>query len=234
MAKVLAGMTMSLDGFVEDRNGSLARLYPDLDALRQTDLLQEEIGRTGAVVMGRRAYDMAQSNFTGYEFLVPIFVLTHHAPEMVAKSENDRLRFTFITDGIEHAIAQAKAAAGDKEVAVIGGAQTVQQCLQDGSDTCCHITLLLIVRSHRPDFSRHSYDGTLRDGGTQARELCSPQGTRRRACARRRSYPPALWSRRSWPLRAVVTSSHCWPCSILTWCSASIGAQSPWWVSGPA
>lgn len=132
MAKVLAGMTMSLDGFVEDRNGSLARLYPDLDALRQTDLLQEEIGRTGAVVMGRRAYDMAQSNFTGYEFLVPIFVLTHHAPEMVAKSENDRLRFTFITDGIEHAIAQAKAAAGDKEVAVIGGAQTVQQCLQAG------------------------------------------------------------------------------------------------------
>ena len=132
MAKVLAGMTTSLDGFVEDRHGSVARLYPDFDALRQTDLLQEEIGRTGAVVMGRRAYDMAQGDFTGYEFQVPIFVLTHHAPETVAKGENDRLRFTFVTDGIEHAIAQARAAAGDKDVAVIGGAQTVQQCLQAG------------------------------------------------------------------------------------------------------
>ena len=132
MGKVLAGMTMSLDGFIEDRNGSVARLYPDFDAMRQTDLLQEEIRRTGAVVMGRRAYDMAQGDFTGYEFQVPIFVLTHHAPETVAKGENDRLRFTFVTDGIEHAIAQARAAAGDKDVAVIGGAQTVQQCLQAG------------------------------------------------------------------------------------------------------
>ena len=123
---------MSLDGFVEDRHGSVARLYPDFDALRQSDLLQEEIGRTGAVVMGRRAYDMAQGDFTGYEFQVPIFVLTHHAPETVAKGENDRLRFTFVTDGIEHAIAQARAAAGEKDVAVIGGAQTVQQCLRAG------------------------------------------------------------------------------------------------------
>jgi len=132
MGKVLAGMTMSLDGFIQDSNGSVARLYPDLDALRQTDLLQEEIRRTGAVVMGRRAYDMAQGDFTGYEFQVPIFVLTDAAPATVARGENDRLRFTFVTDGIEHAIAQARAAAGDKDVAVIGGAQTVQQCLQAG------------------------------------------------------------------------------------------------------
>jgi dihydrofolate reductase len=132
MGKVLAGMTMSLDGFIQDSNGSVARLYPDLDALRQTDLLQEEIRRTGAVVMGRRAYDMAQGDFTGYEFQVPIFVLTHAAPATVARGENDRLHFTFVTDGIEHAIAQARAAAGDKDVAVIGGAQTVQQCLQAG------------------------------------------------------------------------------------------------------
>ena len=59
MAKVLAGMAISLDGFIEDRTGSVARLYADFAAIRQTDLLQEEIGRTGAVVMGRRAYDMA-------------------------------------------------------------------------------------------------------------------------------------------------------------------------------
>ena len=132
MGTVVAGMMMSLDGYIQDSNGSVARLYPDFDALRQTDLLQEEIRRTGAVVMGRRAYDMAQGDFTGYEFQVPIFVLTHQAPETVAKGENEQLRFTFVTDGIEHAIAQARAAAGEKDVAVIGGAQTVQQCLHAG------------------------------------------------------------------------------------------------------
>ena len=57
-------------------------------------MLQESMKSTGAVVMGRHAYDMAQGDFTGYEFQVPIFVLTHHAPETVAKGENDRLRFT--------------------------------------------------------------------------------------------------------------------------------------------
>jgi len=132
MGKVIAGMAMSLDGFVNDRNGSVSRLYPDLDALRKTDLLQEDIKTTGAVVMGRRAYDMADGDFTGYEFQVPIFVLTHAAPQIVAKGENDRLSFTFVTDGIENAIQRAKAAAGNKNVTVIGGADTVQQCLRAG------------------------------------------------------------------------------------------------------
>jgi len=68
MANVLAGMMISLDGFVQDSTGSVARLYPDFAALRQTELIQEEIRRTGAVVMGRRAYDMGRGDFTGYEF----------------------------------------------------------------------------------------------------------------------------------------------------------------------
>ncbi len=132
MAKVLLGMTMSLDGFINDRNGGVDHLYPDLEALRKTEALQELIRTTGAVVMGRRAYDMAAGDFTDYEFQVPIFVLTHQAPERVAKGENERLTFTFVTDGIESAIRQAKVAAGDKDVSVIGGARTVQQCLQAG------------------------------------------------------------------------------------------------------
>jgi dihydrofolate reductase len=56
--KVIVSATMSLDGFIADRNGSVARLYPDLEALRQTEVLQESIRTTGAVVMGRRAYAM--------------------------------------------------------------------------------------------------------------------------------------------------------------------------------
>ena len=132
MGKVLFGMAMSLDGFVNDRNGDVGRLYPDLEALRKTEMLRELIKTTGAVVMGRRAYDMAEGDFTGYEFQVPIFVLSHDVPEKVAKGENERLSFTFVTDGIESAIEKAKAAAGDKYVTVIGGANTAQQCIQAG------------------------------------------------------------------------------------------------------
>ncbi len=130
MGKVIVGATMSLDGFMNDRNGDVSRLYPDFEALRRTEVLQEEIQTTGAVVMGRRSYDMGEGDLTGYEYQVPIFVLTHTVPEKGPKGENDQLTVTFVTDGIESAIAQAKAAAGDKQVTVVGGANTAQQCLR--------------------------------------------------------------------------------------------------------
>jgi dihydrofolate reductase len=117
---------------VQDQHGSVDRLYPDLEALRETEELQEWIRTTGAVVMGRHAYDMGQGDFTGYEFQVPIFVLTHRPPDQVARGENERLTFTFVADGIEHAIEKARTAAGDKDVVVIGGASTAQQCLNAG------------------------------------------------------------------------------------------------------
>jgi dihydrofolate reductase len=130
MANVIIGATMSLDGFMNDRNGDVSRLYSDFEALRRTEMLQEEIRTTGAVVMGRRAYDMGEGDLTDYEYQVPIFVLTHRIPEKMTKGQNDQLTVTFVTDGIESAIAQAKAAAGDKQVTVIGGANTAQQCLR--------------------------------------------------------------------------------------------------------
>jgi dihydrofolate reductase len=130
MAKVLLGTTMSLDGFINDRHGDVSRLYPDLDALRKTEMLKESIRTTGAVVMGRHAYDMGNGDFTDYEYQVPIFVLTHQVPEKAAKGENAQLKLTFVTDGIESAIEQAKAAAGDKDVTVIGGANIAQQLIR--------------------------------------------------------------------------------------------------------
>ena len=131
--KVIVGATMSLDGFINDRSGSVDRLYPDLEALRKTEALQESIRTTGAVVMGRRAYAMGDpdSYVDNYEFQVPIFVLTHAVPEKLPK-QSEKLTFTFVTDGIESAIRQAKAAAGDKNVTVVGGASTAQQCIQTG------------------------------------------------------------------------------------------------------
>ena len=89
------------------------------------------IKNTGAVIMGRHVYEMADPFSWAnddYEFQTPIFVLTHTPPAKYPKG-NDRLSFTFVTDGIESAITQAQAAAGEKDVQVIGGASTFQQCL---------------------------------------------------------------------------------------------------------
>jgi dihydrofolate reductase len=134
MGKVVVGMTVSLDGFVNDRNGEVSRLYPDLAALRKTKMLHESIRTTGAVLMGRRAYEMGDPDsydWDDYEFQVPIFVLTHRVPEKIPR-ENGKLTFTFVTDGVQSAIAKAKRAAGNKNVTVVGGASTFQQCVNAG------------------------------------------------------------------------------------------------------
>lgn len=132
-------MTMSLDGFVTDQGGDLAPLYPDLEALRETEMLKASIRDTGAVLMGRRAFDMAKGDMTGYEYQVPIFVLTHHVPPVPPKGQNDRLRVHFVTDGLEDAVRRAKEAAGERDVTVVGGADTLHQLLVAG-----HVDVLAI------------------------------------------------------------------------------------------
>ena len=64
-----------------------------------------------------------------YEYQVPIFVFTDKIPEKHPK-ETDKISFTFVTSGVESAIIQAKAAAGDKDVNIIGSAITTQLCLK--------------------------------------------------------------------------------------------------------
>jgi len=125
---------MSLDGFINDRSGSVSALYPDFDTLGTTEPMREAIHNTGAVVMGQHAFAMAadpDSYADNYEFQVPIFVLTHEVPKRQPK-ENSQLTFTFVTDGIESAIEQAKSVAGDKDITIVGGASTAQQCLKAG------------------------------------------------------------------------------------------------------
>ena len=133
MAKVIVGMTLSLDGFVADQSGSASRLYPDLAALRGTDYMNALIQETGAAVMGKRTYEMGEpdSYVRNYEFQVPIFVLTHEPP-LVQPKQDQHLTFTFVTDGVESAIAQATAAAGHKAVQVVGGVSVTQQLLRAG------------------------------------------------------------------------------------------------------
>ena len=147
MAKVILGMTISLDGFINDRNGSVADLYPDLAAWRETQPGKESIQNTGAVVMGRNSYAMSENPdwFAGnYEYQVPIFVLTHEPPKKHPKETED-LTFTFVTDGIETAIRQAQAAAGDKDVNVIGAASTARQSLKAGLADELHVDIMPIL-----------------------------------------------------------------------------------------
>jgi dihydrofolate reductase len=130
MATVHTGMTMSLDGFVADRRGATARLS---DPARSggSEYLAGLIRETGAVILGRRTFAMAEDPdwYVGnYEFQVPIFVVTH-APPAVLPAQDENLTFTFVTDGIASAVAQAKAAAGDRVVKAIG-ASVVRQVLR--------------------------------------------------------------------------------------------------------
>jgi dihydrofolate reductase len=130
LAKVIVGMTISLDGFVADQNGNAGPLYPDLAALGHTAYMKDAIEQTGAVLMGRRTFEMGDpdSYIGNYEFQVPIFVLAHHPPS-AAPQQDEQLTFTFVTDGVESAVAHAKAAARDKAVQVVGGVSIAQQLL---------------------------------------------------------------------------------------------------------
>jgi dihydrofolate reductase len=161
LAKVIVGMTVSIDGFVADQNGNAGRLYPDLAALRHTAYMKDAIGQTGAVLMGKRTFEMADADsYVGdYEFQVPIFVLTHHPPS-IAPKQDEHLTFTFVTDGVESAVAQAKAAARDKAVQVVGGVSIAQQLLGAGLVDELHVDIMPVFLGS----GLRSFDGSGLEG----------------------------------------------------------------------
>lgn len=147
MTRVIAGQTVSLDGYFEDADGSASVLYTDLDDLRDSTYMKKYQAETGAVLMGRRTFDMAgDPDFyaDGYEFQVPIVVLTHRAPEREPR-RNDRLFFTFVTDGVEAAVARAVDLAGDRAVTVVGGADLNRQLLAAGLADELHIDVMPVL-----------------------------------------------------------------------------------------
>jgi dihydrofolate reductase len=153
MGKVTVDMSMSLDGFIAGPNDSVERplgeggerlhewVY-DLASWRErhgltggktdsdAEVLDESLKNTGAVVVGKRMFDVANGWGDNPPFHVPVFVLTHDAREKLVKEGGTT--FTFVTDGIQSALEQAKAAAGDKDVSVGGGANIIQQYLSAG------------------------------------------------------------------------------------------------------
>ena len=134
MTRVIAGQTVSLDGYFEDADGGVGALYSDFGALMDSAYMKASQAETGAVLMGRTTFDMAgdpDSYAVDYEYQVPIFVLTHRPPER-EPARNENLYVTFVTDGLESAVAQATAAAGDRAVTVVGGADLNRQLLAAG------------------------------------------------------------------------------------------------------
>jgi dihydrofolate reductase len=133
-------MSMSLDGFVtgphDSRKNPLGEggevlhhwLGPKATAADQA-VLQEMVDGVGAILMGRRSYDFCVGDGGwgdgGPAGDVPCFVLTHEAPEDAPKV------FTFVTDGVASAIAQAQAVAGEKTIG-LHGATAAQQALAVG------------------------------------------------------------------------------------------------------
>jgi len=87
------------------------------------------MGASGAVIVGKRMFDNAHGWGDEPPFGKPVFVLTHTAREPLTKGDTT---FTFVTDGIESAVEQAKAAAGGEDVSIGGGASTAQQALKAG------------------------------------------------------------------------------------------------------
>jgi dihydrofolate reductase len=145
MAGVIAGMTVSLDGFVNDRNGSPSPLYTDFAELRDSDYMTETAAETGAVLMGRRMFDLGEPDSWGdYEFQVPIFVVTHHPPATVPTVDGP-LTFTFVTDGVESAVKAARAAAADKTVQVVGGPTLINQLFRAGLVDELHLDVMPVL-----------------------------------------------------------------------------------------
>lgn len=98
---------------------------------RDSELMREWFDATGAVVMGRMMYDTGEE-FWGDNppFRTPVFVLTHRPRPTLVKEGGTT--FTFVTEGIHSALRRAKAAAGERNVDIAGGASTVRQYLDAG------------------------------------------------------------------------------------------------------
>lgn len=151
MAHVEVEISMSVDGFITGPNETGAGLGdggdilhawfwqdPDRKALADDALF----ATSGAVVTSRKIYDGTDGwGETGF-YGMPVFVLTHHPHDPVVKGETT---FTFVTDGIESAITQARSAAGDKKVHVMGGASVVQQALNAGIVDSLHLHVAPVV-----------------------------------------------------------------------------------------
>ena len=138
MAMVEANISMSLDGFVTgpdlDRYPGLGEggeiLHAWIEESRSMDFaMGEERQIAGSVITSRKVYDLTGGWGVDGFYRMPVFVVTHRPHDVVVRGQTT---FTFVTEGIGHAVERAVAAAGDKRVHIMGGATIIQQALAAG------------------------------------------------------------------------------------------------------
>jgi dihydrofolate reductase len=135
MGRVMFGLSVSLDGFIADKNDDVSEVFAWMGSAWEhfNEVVGDSLNECGAVIMGRRSFDQIYSE-QGWVFPDgtapdwPVIVLQSQAREPVKKGKT---QFYFVTEGIESAIAQARELAGDKKVA-LHGASSVQQALRAG------------------------------------------------------------------------------------------------------
>jgi dihydrofolate reductase len=149
MALVTAQLSISLDGFFSGPEHldagfhRVTRWVIDTLAWRErqgieggehntnSKLIEEMLGAHGAHVMGRRMFDLGEIPWgDNPPFGAPVFVVTHRPRETLHREGGTS--FTFVTDGLQSAIEQARAAAGGRDVAIAGGGTLVAQAVREG------------------------------------------------------------------------------------------------------
>ncbi len=160
MGQVMTGFSMSLDGYIAGPNEDFSRLFKwynsgDTDyyfpggmkvtvSEASAALLRDTVSKIGAMVCGRRLFDLTKGWGGKHPVDVPMFVVTHHPETVPDEFKQAGSAFTFVTDGVASAIARAQAVAEDKWVS-IDSADIVQQCLQAGLLDGIHIDLVPFI-----------------------------------------------------------------------------------------
>ncbi|WP_026402426.1 dihydrofolate reductase family protein [Actinomadura rifamycini] len=179
MGKVLTHMTMSLDGFVADPNDQVGELFdwyetgeinvpnPNETVSFQVDeagaqMLRDLTENCGALVAGRRLFDIADGWGDKHPAGAPVVVVTHRPPEDAAT----RWPTTTFVDGVEAAISKAKEIAGDQDV-TIASASIIQQALDlDLVDEVCVSLVPVLFGEGIPYFSKLTQGHRLLDDPT--------------------------------------------------------------------
>ncbi len=163
MTKVIADITMSLDGYVtgsgadaEHGLGDAEELHTWVSAQDQvdTEILERATAETGAVVMGRRLFDVVDgphgwTKDMGYGAdqvgTPPFFVVTHSTPPDVRLERELGMRFTFVRE-LTNAIEQARVVATEGHVVIMGGGDVIAQAIEHGlvDELHLHIAPMLL------------------------------------------------------------------------------------------